>query len=440
MELEFTLTLTCPNCGFASNQVEIEDEEDFGSRTFCNSCGKPFNIPEKSELEPQPEAPEPPAPEPVEWSFREPDRLKWRYPAESHQDGRPGYPLLNSPVVDGDGRIFACLQNEVVALSIEEDEAKVLWTFPAGRLIPGSPSLGPDGHLRVHSLDGLLYCLTKDGELAWEALRVGDPLGSATPLGDLEGNTWVCSAMGGLLKVDPAGRMERRAFLRSPVQFNSTGVILNNTLYVGGEDQFVHAIDLSGARGRELWDETQNHGRTGWYINAALALLSDQSLVVASRDDHIYNFDLNGTERWKVKLPGQALGSPVVDAENRIYVGLNQVNRGSLVAIDSRIQRVAWSYATESPVESTPVIGADGMIYFGDNQGTVHAVDLSGQAVWTESLGVPIRAPATMVRDRRVAFGLDNGLLAVLECDSEKPTAGWPKFLGTLDQSGHVFS
>jgi len=44
--------------------IEIADgEEDFGTRTFCNSCGKPFNIPEKSELEPQPEAPEPPAPD-----------------------------------------------------------------------------------------------------------------------------------------------------------------------------------------------------------------------------------------------------------------------------------------------------------------------------------------------------------------------------------------
>ena len=29
MDLEITLTLTCPHCGFASNVVEIEDEEDF---------------------------------------------------------------------------------------------------------------------------------------------------------------------------------------------------------------------------------------------------------------------------------------------------------------------------------------------------------------------------------------------------------------------------
>ena len=215
--------------------------------------------------------------------------------------------------------------------------------------------------------------------------------------------------------------MEGRAYLRSPVQFNSTGIIWDNTLYVGGEDQFVHAIDLAKNLGRELWDESQNHGRTGWYINSALAVLSDRTLIVASRDDHLYNFALDGTLRWKVKLPGQALGSPVVDAENCIYLGLSQVERGSLAAIDSRTQRVMWSYQAERPVESTPAIGADGLVYFGDNGGTVHAVNAEGSAVWMEPLGVPIRSSATFLRDQRLVFGLENGLLIALECDSPRP-------------------
>lgn len=438
MDLEITLTLTCPHCGFASNVVEIEDEDDFGSRTYCNSCGQPFNIPEQSALEPKHEAPEPLLPDSSDWSLKDSERLRWRYPVESSEDQTPAYPLLNSPAVDADGRLYAALQHEVVAFSFENDNPTVLWKFPTGRLIPGSPSLGPDGKLRVHSLDGRLYCLTKEGQLAWDPVRVGDALGSATPLGDLEGNTWICSSMGGLLKVDPNGKLGERAYLRSPVQFNSTGILLNNTLYVGGEDQFVHAIDLSQNRGREIWEESQNHGRTGWYINAALAMLSDRTLIVTSRDDHLYNFTLDGSLRWKVKLPGQALGSPVVDAENRIYVGLNQVDRGSLVSIDSRIQRISWSYSTESPVESTPVIGGNGMIYFGDNQGTVHTVTAQGKASWTVPLGVPIRSGAVFAADGRLVFGLDNGVLVGLECESPKPSAGWPKFLGTPEQSGLV--
>ncbi len=438
MELEIRLTLTCPHCGFASNQVEIEDEEDYGSRTYCISCGQAFNIPEQSEVGPDPEADDPELPETIEWSFQKPPQLKWRFPLEDAEADVPVYPLLNCPAVDAEGRVFACLQNEVVALSLEEDAPQVLWKFPTKRLIPASPSLGPDGNLRVHSLDGLLYCLTREGSLAWNPLRVGDPLGSATPLSDLEGNTWVCAAAGGLLKIDPGGHMEDRAYFRSPLQFNSTGLIFDNTFYVGGEDQFVHAIDLSQPRGRELWGESTNQGRTGWYINGALAMLSDLTLIVTSRDDHLYNFAMDGSQRWKVKLPGQALGSAVVDAENRVYLGLNQVDRGSLVCIDSRTQRIAWSYATDRPVESTPAIGADGTVYFGDNQGTVHAVDSNGKALWTATLGVPIRSPAVMICDQRVVFGLDNGLLAALECESPKPTAGWPKFLGTLEQSGTV--
>ncbi len=437
MDSEIILTLKCPKCGYAENKVEIEDEEDFGMKTFCVSCGKEFQVPEQADLLPHHEAPEPPRPRPVAWTLNDSSKLKWKFPSEAELK-KPAYPLLNSPAVDDQGRMFACLQNEVVALSLEEDQPRVLWRFPTGRLIPGSPTLGPDGKLRVHSLDGLLYCLDLEGKLAWDALRVGDPLGSATPLGDLEGNTWVCSSTGGVLKIDPSGRMGHRAYLRSPVQFNSTGLIQNSTLYVGGEDQFVHAVDLTQTRGREIWDESQNHGRTGWYINSAIALLTDRTLIATSRDDVLYNFLLDGSVRWKVKLPGQVLGSPVVDAENRIYVGLNQVNRGSLVLVDSRSQRVAWSYAVESPVESTPAIGADGLVYFGDNRGTVHAVNSEGQALWTEELGVPIRAPVVMPGDNRVVFGLENGMLAALECESKKTEIGWPKFLGTLDQSGHV--
>ena len=198
MDFPITLTLKCsrPDCGVL-NQVEIEDEEDFGTKVYCASCGlKEVQIPEQSELEPLHEAPEPAPPVNADWILQKPERLKWQFPIEDAKTETPRHPLLNCPAVDADGRLFACLQNEVVALAIANDEPEVLWKFPAGRLIPGSPSLGPDGKLRVHSLDGMLYCLTKDGELVFDSVRVGDPLGSATPLGDLEGNTWVCAATG----------------------------------------------------------------------------------------------------------------------------------------------------------------------------------------------------------------------------------------------------
>ncbi len=80
------------------------------------------------------------------------------------------------------------------------------------------------------------------------------------------------------------------------------------------------------------------------------------------------------------------------------------------------------------------------MIYFGDNQGTVHAVDAAGNGVWSACVGVPIRSPAVIARENRVLFGLDNGLLIALECDSAPAQAGWPKYLGTQDQSGHVLN
>ena len=87
-------------------------------------------------------------------------------------------------------------------------------------------------------------------------------------------------------------------------------------------------------------------------------------------------------------------------------------------------------------MESTPVIGDDGVIYFGDNEGVIHAVDLRGQAKWTAKVGSPVRSAGTILAPQRVAFGLDDETLVVLKCSSKGLAGGWPKIGGTLGQCG----
>jgi outer membrane protein assembly factor BamB len=183
-------------------------------------------------------------------------------------------------------------------------------------------------------------------------------------------------------------------------------------------------------------------GRTGWFINSALALASGPTLVVASRDDRLYGFQLDGKKRWSIELPGQMLGSPIVDADDSVYVGLSvsegrEKQRGALVRIDGVSHRLSWRYDTDAPVESTPVLGDDRTAYFGDNDGFIHAVDSDGKQVWTEHVADGVRSSGTILAGGRVVFGLENGQFVALKCESQALRCGaWAKYLGNGSQTG----
>jgi outer membrane protein assembly factor BamB len=365
-------------------------------------------------------------------------RVAWTFSVTADRIARQ--PLRNCPAVDDQGRIVACIQDELVMLQeTDQGQVSVLWQLPTGGFIPGSPTIGNDGLIRVHSLGGQVFFVRDNGELAREPVRVGEPLGWATPLVDNEGNTWISAYAGGLIKVDSAGQTASRPFYMCASKLDSVGVIRDKTLFIGSNDQCVHAIDLSQSRGTRRWDNLAGRGRTNWYINTPLILL-DGLVIATSLDKHLYAFDQNGFEVWKYPLPGQVLGSPVAHA-NRLYfgasIGEGDLRAGCLTCLDTQTRQVVWTYKTADPIDSAPVIGNDGMVYFGDSAGLVHAVDSNGRAVWTEQLPAPVRSAGALMPGR-VLFGSDDGTLTAFRCESTGLASGWPKHLGTARNGGTI--
>jgi outer membrane protein assembly factor BamB len=358
----------------------------------------------------------------------------WSFPPPA-APGTQRRPLRNCPIVDAQGKILACLQDRLIALNLD---GKPAWSYVTGGAIPGSPALGSDGIARIHSSDGFLHGVAGDGGRAWTSAGVGEPLGRSTPLVDGTGMTWISAAKGGLLRVDAEGRLlDKRPFYRCGCQLNATGLIHQGVLYIGGDDHCVHAISLAAAPGRNLWeDDGTGRGRTGWYINAAIALGPGPTLVAVSFDQHVHAFHPDGTRAWCVALPGLVRGSPVIAPAGQIIVGVCLPDRGggekgALVSVDPGTGSVRVLSGVEAAVESTPVVGDDGVVYFGDNTGTVRAVDLLGNPRWSETLGSPVRSPGTLVAPGVIVFGRDDGILSALGCSSQAlARGGWPKYLG----------
>jgi len=396
-----------------------------------------------SKAEPS-EPPKQPAPPRLKPSKTQPvaksDRIRWRYPA-APTDG-VSHPMRSCPAVDPAGRVFAAVGNKLAMFLEDDNRHRRQWEYSMGGVIYGSPVVGPDGNVRVHSSNGYLHTVDTSGERVGEPVAVGEPLGYASPAVDQENNTWISAYAGGLIKVDAAGRTSQRRFFRTRQKFDCPGLIHNGVYYVGCMNHYVYAVKLDGDRGQSLWDHSQGQGQTGWYVNAAPALVDGSTLIVASSDEHLYAFSLDGQRIWRTRMPGMMLASPVVDRDNTIFVGISQSrrgrdNRGMLVSVDPVSHQVKWQREVDAPVESTPVIGDDGVVYFGDNDGNVHAVDQEGLPRWVESLGVPVRSAGTILANGQVAFGLDDGTLVVLRCSSTSLRAeAWPKFRGTLQQTG----
>ena len=95
--------------------------------------------------------------------------------------------------------------------------------------------------------------------------------------------------------------------------------------------------------------------------------------------------------------------APTIDRHGQIYAGAGQFSRGrksrgALVCLDGNSHKIRWERTAAGAVESTPAIGDDDVIYFGDNAGVIHAVDFLGNVLWTAEVGSP-------VRERRDDFG-----------------------------------
>jgi outer membrane protein assembly factor BamB len=355
-----------------------------------------------------------------------PQRLRWRYAAPAALcRGR----AWGCPAVHWNSKIFASFGPRLVVLS---PEGRLLAEGDVQASTPAAPVLGADGLVRFHAEDGQLHGLDQDGQVRLAPALVGTPLERALPLTDAHGVTWVCIE-GGLTKVDAAGAADGRIAFKSLSLFDCAGVLCGETLYLGVENYGVYALALDGRKPVNRWNVKKQQGFLGATVSAALASDSQQRVIALAQNHWLYALKPSGEVAWKTPLPGRAQGSPVVDGEDRIYVTMNTDEGGGLLwCFESRKEREAWRYSFDATTESTPVLGDDGIAYFGDNAGRVHAV-AAGQAAWVDQLDGPIRSAGTLPAPGCVAFLIENHTLAVLECSATALAPGWPKLFGNLE-------
>ena len=185
--------------------------------------------------------------------------------------------------------------------------------------------------------------------------------------------------------------------------------VAGDTVYVGGDDGRLHALDAR--TGRERWAF-----RAGGPLRAR-ATVSGDDVFVPSDDGFLYRLHAStGQERWKVRIEeGPVVRIPIGDPKSRfertassavvhggrVYLGTHD---GHLLALKAGDGARLWAFKTGDSVLSTPALER-GRVFFGSFDGHVYALDAdTGALAWKhDTRGPVVSAPA--VHDGRVIVG-----------------------------------
>ena len=340
--------------------------------------------------------------------------LRWSYPLGAFE-------VRSTPAVAADGSItfLASRRAEPGGLPASEVVHRVssagapLWSYPVGpAAVPldiglSPPAIAPDGTTYVAS-DGL-HALRPDGTLRWqmpspygEALRSGAVVGA-------DGTVYFATHNVPLTALDPADGQERWH------------------LDLGVND---HAL-------------------------ATPALGADGTIYVPTDAGVLYAVSPEGALRWSFAISsagyqGALRSSPAVAADGTIYLGTSQGRPVPVLLAIRADGTLRWVFeprdlpsgvpASHFDVYSSPAIGSDGTVYFGQEFGRVYALDgATGATRWMveTSSGITWSSPALTADGLLLVSDLASRLYAI-STDSRGLQAGapWPRYRGGNRSAG----
>lgn len=159
-------------------------------------------------------------------------------------------------------------------------------------------------------------------------------------------------------------------------------------------------------------------------IDGAPGIGFNNDIYLGTSSDTLYTFTVDGALKWKFPTKGPIRSSPMVGNNEDVFVVSED---GRLYGLTSQGERLwGWStaYNSGSLLRSSPTLGVDGVIYFGDSDGRVHAVSsfdgLSTGGRWPKKVSdAAIVVPPVIARDRTVIVASTDGFLYALDPDGQ---------------------
>ena len=200
----------------------------------------------------------------------------------------------------------------------------------------------------------------------------------------------------------------------------------DGTIYVGGEDALLYAINPDGSL---RWTF-----RTGDRIRSSPSIGTDGTIYFGSFDGRLYAVHPDGSELWSVELDWRGIrSSPSIGPDGTIYVAAD-----GLTAIDPD-GSIRWEYPFGVRTGATPILGADGTVYFASLK--IFALDAQGRLLWDYATEGTAGGSPLILPDGSIVAAAEDELVAIIETD---PTNGgfegapWPQVRGDRANTGRA--
>lgn len=148
----------------------------------------------------------------------------------------------------------------------------------------------------------------------------------------------------------------------------------DGTIYVKSRDGYLYALTNGGQRKWRYYIGNGSYGDIS--VDSSPTIGADGTIYVASFSG-LYAINPNGSRKW-CNSSIYTLASPVLGVDGTIYITANY----RLYAINPN-GSTKWSWKFNSWSKSTPAVGKDGTIYFGDDDENLYAINPNGTLKWT---------------------------------------------------------
>jgi len=315
--------------------------------------------------------------------------------------------VSSSPAIASDGTIYVG-SDDFNLYAINADGSKK-WACATGRRIDSSPAIGADGTIYVGS-EGIALCaINPDGTQKWAKTIGVNSNEVSSPAVGTDGTIYIGAYINGanynqytgkLFAFSPDGT-QKWAYTIGNLDYYlvvfSPAVGTDGTIYVGAGDNNLYAINPDGTQkwcypcGSAIGSDPSigadgtiyvglqsgllainTNGKQKWayypgsWIAATPAIGADGTIYDGSRDD-FFALNPDGTVKWKLK-GGAGFNSPAIGADGTIYYGQND-----LYAISPNGTK-KWAITAGEGISSSPVIGANGIIYVGSFDNNLYAI------------------------------------------------------------------
>ena len=341
----------------------------------------------------------------------------------------------------------------------------VRWQLPLGvNEVRSTPAVAPDGSITFVAeerppsgagvVHDIVYRLSSGGAVLWTydinptGLGVIQ-VGQSAPTVASDGTVYV--AAGALYAIRADGTLKWTRFDPAVEDLRNAPVIgADGTLYFVYHNIPLTALDPDV--GHTLWSLDLG---VNDHVFASPAIGADGTIYVATQPCIVYAVSPGGTLLWtfdtgSIGYACTMRSSPAVARDGSIYLGTNGGSPSSVFLALSANGTLKWRFepadlppdvpSSHFDIYSSPTIGSDGTVYFGQEFGRVYALAPADGAIrWMveTSTGITWSSPALTRLGTLLITDL-SGRTYAIETDSRglEAQAPWPKFRHDNQNSG----